>query len=79
VIRSNSLCGNGPLVANCPSSVLAELVTLMRFDPFRELDRVAEQNLSAGTRAIRAMPIEALRRGDQSSTQSVARGPMTLR
>jgi HSP20 family protein len=40
-------------------------VTLMRFDPFRELDRLAEQTLSAGTRAIRTMPMEALRRGDE--------------
>jgi HSP20 family protein len=38
----------------------------MRFDPFRELDRFAEQTLSAGTRAIRTMPMEALRRGDES-------------
>jgi HSP20 family protein len=37
----------------------------MRFDPFRELDRLAEQTLSAGTRAIRTMPMEALRRGDE--------------
>ena len=40
-------------------------MTLMRFDPFRELDRLAEQTLSAGTRAVRAMPMEALRRGDE--------------
>jgi HSP20 family protein len=37
----------------------------MRFDPFRELDRLAEQTLSAGSRAIRTMPMEALRRGDE--------------
>jgi HSP20 family protein len=37
----------------------------MRFDPFRELDRLAEQTLSAGTRAVHSMPMEALRRGDQ--------------
>jgi HSP20 family protein len=37
----------------------------MRFDPFRELDRLAEQTLSAGTRAMRSMPMEALRRGDE--------------
>jgi HSP20 family protein len=40
-------------------------VTLMRFDPFRELDRLAEQTLSAGARALRSMPMEALRRGDE--------------
>jgi HSP20 family protein len=39
-------------------------VTLMRFDPFRELDRLAEQTFSAGARALRSMPMEALRRGD---------------
>jgi HSP20 family protein len=38
-------------------------MTLMRFDPFRELDRLAEQGLAA--RAPRAMPMEAFRRGDQ--------------
>jgi HSP20 family protein len=37
----------------------------MRFDPFRELDRLAEQTLSAGTRAVHSMPMEALRRGDE--------------
>jgi HSP20 family protein len=40
-------------------------VTLMRFDPLRELDRLAEQTLSAGARAVRSMPMEALRRGDE--------------
>jgi HSP20 family protein len=39
-------------------------MTLMRFDPFRELDRLAEQTFSAGARALRTMPMEALRRGD---------------
>ena len=34
-------------------------MTLMRFDPFRELDRFAEQAL-AGTRSMRTMPMEAL-------------------
>ncbi|WP_212719478.1 Hsp20/alpha crystallin family protein [Blastococcus sp. CCUG 61487] len=37
----------------------------MRFDPLRELDRLAEQSLSAGARALRSMPMEALRRGDE--------------
>jgi HSP20 family protein len=36
----------------------------MRFDPFRELDRLADQALS-GARAARTLPMEALRRGDQ--------------
>lgn len=40
-------------------------MTLMRFDPFRELDRLAEQTLSVGTRALRSVPMEALRRGDE--------------
>ena len=39
-------------------------MTLMRFDPFRELDRWTEQAL-AGTRNVRTMPMEALRRGDR--------------
>jgi HSP20 family protein len=39
-------------------------VTLMRFDPFRELDRLADQAL-VGARAARTLPMEALRRGDQ--------------
>ena len=40
-------------------------MTHMRFDPFRELDRLAEQTLSAGTRAVRTLPMEALRRGEE--------------
>jgi HSP20 family protein len=40
-------------------------MTLMRFDPFRELDRLAEQTLAAGGRAVRTLPMEALRRGDE--------------
>lgn len=39
-------------------------MTLMRFDPFRELDRLADQAL-AGARMPRTMPMEAFRRGDQ--------------
>jgi HSP20 family protein len=39
-------------------------MTLMRFDPFRELDRFSEQML-AGNRAMRTMPMEAFRRGDE--------------
>ena len=40
-------------------------MALMRFDPFRELDRLAEQTLAVGARAARGMPMEALRRGDE--------------
>lgn len=39
-------------------------MTLMRFDPFRELDRLADQTLT-GARSPRTMPMEAFRRGDQ--------------
>ena len=39
-------------------------MALMRFDPFREIDRIAEQ-VMAGNRAPRTMPMEAFRRGDQ--------------
>jgi HSP20 family protein len=39
-------------------------MALMRFDPFRELDRLAEQAL-AGARTARTLPMEAFRRGDQ--------------
>jgi HSP20 family protein len=34
----------------------------MRFDPFRELDRITERALASG---VRAMPAEAFRRGDE--------------
>lgn len=37
-------------------------MTLMRFDPFRELERLTEQ---AAGRGPRAMPMEAFRRGDE--------------
>ncbi len=37
-------------------------MTLMRFDPFRELDRLTERLLPGG---VRAMPTEAFRRGDE--------------
>jgi HSP20 family protein len=39
-------------------------MTLMRFDPFRSLDRLGEQ-LVSGTRAAPTMPMEAFRRGDE--------------
>lgn len=39
-------------------------MALMRFDPFRELDRLTEQ-LGSGTRLARTMPMEAYRRADE--------------
>jgi HSP20 family protein len=39
-------------------------MTLMRFDPFRDWERLSEQALSGRT-APRAMPMEAFRRGDE--------------
>jgi HSP20 family protein len=38
-------------------------MTLMRFDPFRDLDRFTEQMTTS--RAFRPMPMEAVRRGDE--------------
>ncbi len=38
-------------------------MALMRFDPFRELDRLSEQ-VGAGGRPLRTMPMEAFRRGE---------------
>ncbi|MGH3428627.1 MAG: Hsp20/alpha crystallin family protein, partial [Mycobacteriales bacterium] len=37
-------------------------MTLMRFDPFRELDRLAGRALNE---VVRGMPMEAFRRGDE--------------
>lgn len=39
-------------------------MALMRFDPFREFDRITEQ-VMAGSRVPRTMPMEAFRRGEQ--------------
>jgi HSP20 family protein len=39
-------------------------VSVLRFDPFGDYDRLAEQMFSAG-RAPRSVPIDAYRRGDQ--------------
>jgi HSP20 family protein len=39
-------------------------MTLMRFDPFRDLELLTDQAL-AGSRGPRAMPMEAFRRGDE--------------
>lgn len=38
-------------------------MTLMRFDPFRDLDRIMEQNVGSAPMP-RSMPLTALRRGD---------------
>ena len=38
---------------------------LMRFDPFRELDRLSEQLTGPTTQANRSFPLDAYRRGDQ--------------
>jgi HSP20 family protein len=38
-------------------------MTIMRFDPFRDLDRIS-QELFGASRALRAIPMEAYRRGD---------------
>lgn len=38
---------------------------LMRFDPFRDLDRLTEQALWGGGRRTPAMPMDAFRRGDE--------------
>jgi HSP20 family protein len=38
---------------------------LIRFDPYRELDRLTEQLASTASRAPRAFPMDAYRRGDQ--------------
>jgi HSP20 family molecular chaperone IbpA len=40
-------------------------VTLIRFDPFREFDQLADQSLPVGARALPSMPMEAVRRGDE--------------
>ena len=42
---------------------------LMRFDPFRELDRLTEQLASTASRAPRALPMDAFRRGEQFIVQ----------
>ena len=39
-------------------------MVLMRFDPLRELDRMADQAIG-GARMPRTLPMEALRRGDR--------------
>ena len=38
---------------------------LIRFDPFREFDRLTEQLVSTATRVPRGFPMDAYRRGDQ--------------
>jgi HSP20 family protein len=39
-------------------------MAVMRFDPFRDFDRLTEQ-FFGGARGLRAIPMEAYRRGDQ--------------
>lgn len=39
-------------------------MALMRFDPFREIDRIAEQVMT-GSRVSSTMPMEAFRRRDE--------------
>jgi HSP20 family protein len=39
-------------------------MAVMRFDPFRDFDRLTEQ-VFAGVRGMRMLPMEAYRRGDQ--------------
>jgi HSP20 family protein len=39
-------------------------MTIMRFDPLREFDRLTEQLLTSTRAAVRAIPMEAYRRGD---------------
>jgi hypothetical protein len=46
---------------------------LMRFDPFRDVDRLAEQLASTAARAPKAFPMDAYRRGDRSSSNSTCR------
>ena len=42
---------------------------LMRFDPYREFDRLTEQLASTASRAPRALPMDAFRRGEQFIVQ----------
>ncbi len=37
---------------------------LMRFDPFRDIDRLTEQLTGAGAQGARSFPLDAYRRGD---------------
>ena len=38
---------------------------IMRFDPFRELDRLTDQMTAATTQTARGFPLDAYRRGDR--------------
>jgi HSP20 family protein len=42
---------------------------LVRFDPYREFDRLTEQLASTAPRAPRALPMDAFRRGEQFIVQ----------
>ena len=46
---------------------------LIRFDPYRELDRLTEQLASTAARAPRAFPMDAYRRGEQFISSSTFR------
>ncbi|MFC3897153.1 hypothetical protein ACFOWZ_37235 [Lentzea rhizosphaerae] len=65
------LAGEGALHRTLASLLVVAItrgvraMTLMRFDPFRELDRFTEQVLG-GTRTHLMMLVEAYRRGDEA-------------
>ena len=42
---------------------------LMRFDPFREFDRLSQQAFGNGARTVPAMPMDAYRHGDRFTVQ----------
>lgn len=44
-------------------------MAVMRFDPFRDLDRLAQQVIGGGPAAPRSMPMDAYRRGEQFVVQ----------
>jgi HSP20 family protein len=65
-MRSTRQLGGPALPAHTdPIPILRRCIAmLMQFDPFRELDRFAEQ-LAAGARTPRPFPMDAFRRGDE--------------
>ena len=46
---------------------------LIRFDPFREFDRLTEQLASTATRVPRSFPMDAYRRGEQFIVELTSR------
>jgi hypothetical protein len=52
---------------------LEELVTLMRFDPFRELDRLGESTLSAGTAPSAPKAVRRVHAEDRSRLDPLTR------